>query len=61
MDVWRKRVYLGYVGEKVALTDKDVRRVVVNIAGDIGNGSDKGTRWMEDDKLTFWELYKSLE
>ena len=35
---------LGYVGGTVALMEKDVRRVVVSIAGDIGNGSDKGTR-----------------
>ena len=39
---------LGYVGEKVTLTDKNVRRVVVRIARDIRNGSDKGTRWMEE-------------
>ena len=38
--MWRKRVDLGYVGEKVTLTDKDVRRVVVKIARDIKNGSD---------------------
>ena len=31
----------------------DVGRIVVSIAGDVGNDSDKGTRWMEDNKLTF--------